>query len=121
MKRQNIKNYEIVAEKSIFLGKKCYIDQLTAITIDENGKTTKIDITDYHIRMKGVPECSILAKCIELEKSAFYIYEKIKSGEEIEFDLCKNANNEHISRFKRNKLFVYGFIEKFTRKIKINK
>ena len=46
--------YDIKANKSIFLGKKCYIDRL--IGKYEEGKKIK----GYHMRMKGVSEAAIL-------------------------------------------------------------
>ena len=59
----NMKNAEgeIYATKSIFLGKKCYIDKLQSI--NKEGKI----INDYHYRMKGVNDQGIVEKPIYQE------------------------------------------------------
>jgi len=73
---------EIVAVKSIFLGKKAYIDKLKGKDKDGN------EIIDYHIRMKGVPENSIRYKADkEYDGDVFKIYEELFAGKEITFDL----------------------------------
>jgi hypothetical protein len=66
------KGAEIKSIKSIFLGKKCYIDKLQSID-----KDNKI-IYDYHIRMKGVSEDCIIYKAEkEYDGDVFRIYEDL--------------------------------------------
>jgi len=73
---------DIVATKSIFLGKKAYIDKLKGK--DKDGNV----IYDYHIRMKGVPENSIRYKAdTEYDGDVFQIYQDLYDGKEITFDL----------------------------------
>lgn len=59
---------EIIAKNSIFLGKKCYIDELESKDKDGN------IINDYHIRMKGIPNDCILHKAKELNITPFDIF-----------------------------------------------
>ena len=76
-------NCELLARRSIFLGKKCYIDELY----------NKYDpsFVDYHIRLKGIPNKSILHYCHKNNITPFELYEKLYVGETIEFDLtCEN-------------------------------
>ena len=58
----------VYAEKSIFLGKKCYIDELYS----EYG-----DKVDYHIRLKGVPSASILDYAYNNNITPYEVYEKL--------------------------------------------
>ena len=73
---------DIVADQSVFLGKKCYIDRITGKDKDGN------DLIDYHIRMKGVN-----SKCIRVKAEQQYngdlikLYEDLYNGKKIEFDL----------------------------------
>lgn len=59
---------EIIAKNSIFLGKKCYIDELESKDKDGN------IITDYHIRMKGIPSECILHKAKQLSITPLDLY-----------------------------------------------
>lgn len=71
----------IISKRGIFLGKKCYIDELT----DETGNI------DYHIRMKGISNDSILYYCKQNEITPFELYEKLFAGEAIQFDLLNGG------------------------------
>jgi hypothetical protein len=72
----------VVAIESIFLGKKCYCDKLRGE--DENGDY----VYGFHIRMKGVPEDSILYKAeMEYGGDVMAIYKDLFDGAELEFDL----------------------------------
>ena len=44
---------EVYAEKSIFLGKKCYMDKLVGTRKDGS------KFTDWHVRMKGITEAGL--------------------------------------------------------------
>ena len=69
---------ELYAVESIFLGKKCYIDKIRG---REEGKY------DYHIRMKGIPNKSILYKAKMEGRTVMDIYESLFGGNPEEFDL----------------------------------
>ena len=73
----------IYAKRSIFLGKKCYIDELT----DEEGK-----LIDYHIRMKGISEDSIKYHAyLDFNNDPYLLFEYLYHGNEYTFDLtCNN-------------------------------
>tara|TARA_R110001632_G_scaffold30883_1_gene80869 strand:+ start:364 stop:3594 length:3231 start_codon:yes stop_codon:yes gene_type:complete len=73
----------IYAKRSIFLGKKCYIDELT----DKKGK-----IIDYHIRMKGISEDSIKYHAyLDFKNDPYLLFEYLYEGNEYTFDLtCNN-------------------------------
>jgi hypothetical protein len=74
---------EILAVKSIFLGKKSYIDRIR----DEIGNEA------YHIRLKG-----ILGKCIQSKADECYsgdpmaMFEDLYYGATVEFDLTSGGN-----------------------------
>lgn len=88
---------DVYATKSIFLGKKCYIDQL--VGTDEKTGEQK---TGFHIRMKGIPNKAIYHTCkIEGYASPYQMYEKLFDGEEITFDLTCN-NTKPVFKFDKN-------------------
>ena len=101
---------DIVAIKSIFLGKKSYIDVL----YDGNSR----GVVDYHIRMKGIPTNSIHAKCKEMGVNPYELYEKMFNGEAIEFNLCADENNNFKTKIKKYTMFGYKNISEFWRKVK---
>lgn len=103
---------KVYATKSIFLGKKSYIDELEGE--DEKGNKVK----GYHIRMKGIPESCIhyTVKQYKLN-NPFELYEKLLDGKEIIFDLTEGDNK---ANFKFNKDGTIITISKglFTRTLK---
>jgi hypothetical protein len=101
----------IVATKSIFLGKKCYIDKLEGT----NSKGEKE--TGFHIRMKGIPE-----KCIHYVvehtpkyKDVMDLYVDLYNGNEVAFDLTNGGSK---ANFKFNKNYTINTLSLFTRSIK---
>lgn len=101
----------IVATKSIFLGKKCYIDKLEGT--NSKGETE----TGFHIRMKGIPE-----KCIHyvVENTPKYkdvmdLYIDLYNGAEVSFDLTNGGSK---ANFKFNKNYTINTLSMFTRSIK---
>jgi len=101
----------IVATKSIFLGKKCYIDKLEGIK--SNGEKE----TGFHIRMKGIPE-----KCIHYVvantpkyKDVMDLYIDLYNGNEVSFDLTNGGSK---ANFKFNKDYTINTLSMFTRSIK---
>jgi len=108
--KEDVSN-DVHANRTIILGKKCYIDRI--IGHDKNNK----ELIQYHCRMKGVPNASIIHYCEENNISLIECYEKLYNGETIEFDLLCNGKKV---KFKQNKNFTICSLEKFTRKIKFN-
>jgi len=101
----------IVATKSIFLGKKCYIDKLEGT--NSNGEKE----TGFHIRMKGIPE-----KCIHYVvdntpkyKDVMDLYIDLYNGNEVAFDLTNGGSK---ANFKFNKDYTINTLSLFTRSIK---
>jgi hypothetical protein len=81
---------EVYAYKSIYLGKKMYLDLLT----DGN-------IKGEHIRLKGIPNKSIKDYCIKNDISVEELYENIYDGDCVEFDVLqgfKIGYNECVTR-----------------------
>lgn len=99
-----INNKETWSKKSIFLGKKCYIDCLTNIDGEEE---------DF-IRMKGVPEKVIRNTAKDMEIQLYDLYNKMYDGEEISFDLL----NSNMPSFEYQKNFGIKLREEFKRILK---
>jgi hypothetical protein len=100
----------ILAKRSIFLGKKSYIDELQGV--DKNGNT----VIDYHIRMKGIPNSVILHTANKLGyNNPFELYEDLYKGKLIEFDLTNDGSK---CNFKMNKDYTVKTLDHFIRKIK---
>lgn len=100
---------DIHATESIFLGKKCYIDKLEGK--DEKGN----DVVDFHIRMKGISNKSILYKSIHEDKSLLEIYKNLLNGNEEKFDLACGGNK---CCFVFNKDYTIKSKYKFLREVK---
>jgi len=83
------------ALKSYYLGKKCYINQVS------DGQ--------LKICLKGVGDSVVMSE----EKTPMKIFEQLASGRPYTFDLAKNRPT-----FKRNNNFSYKTLTKFERKIK---
>ena len=99
---------DVKAIRSIFLGKKCYIDELEGI----NKKTNKIE-KGNHIRMKGIPTNCVILKAKEQEISPFELYKKLYNSETLEFDLTIGKIN-----FKYNNDYTVTTQTNFKRNIK---
>lgn len=100
----------IYANRSIFLGKKCYIDELKGI--NENG----IEKIGYHIRMKGIPSSCIAWTAKHLGyNNVFELYEDLYNGKEIEFDLTQEQSKDN---FKFHSNGSIKTLEEFKRRIK---
>ena len=97
---------EILAKRSIFLGKKCYIDELYG---SESG-----DIVDYHIRLKGIPNASILDYCNNNNITPYEVYEKLYNKEEVIFDLTCGGKKIN---FKFHNNMTISTLDEFNRKI----
>jgi len=100
----------IVCTKSIFLGKKCYIDELQGT--NKNGEKE----TGYHIRMKGIPEKVIDYTYKKLGyKNPFQMYEALYNGKSITFDLTNDGTK---ANFKFNKNYTIHTVLDFKRTIR---
>jgi len=97
---------DLKSVKSIFLGKKCYVDVLEG---DEKG------VYDYHIRLKGVSGDAIKHYAYKNNINVYDVYEKMYNGEEITFDLC--CDGKKISFDFKNNMEI-STINLFERKIK---
>ena len=101
---------DILAKRSIFLGKKSYIDELQGK--DKNGNI----VVDYHIRMKGIPNSVILHTAKKLGyNNPFELYEDLYKGKTIEFDLTNDGTK---CNFKMNKDYSVKTLDHFIRRIK---
>jgi hypothetical protein len=89
---------EIYASKSLFLGKKCYIDIL-------EGKNEKGElIKGNHIRMKGVNFQGLEHRCNETFKGDFLkMYKYLAKGNEVNFILNPEGYKPSFD-FKHNKV-----------------
>lgn len=76
---------EVYSTKSVFLGKKCYMDYLEGF--DKEGKK----INGYHLRMKGITQAG-LEDAKNKYGSFDEVYEKLAKDETIDFWL--NANDK---------------------------
>jgi len=99
----------IIAVRSIFLGKKSYIDELQGTNI--KGEI----VTGYHIRMKGIPNKCLLYSCkINNFKNPFELYEHLYKGNKIQIDL---TNDGEKANFKFNKDYSCETLSIFNRTI----
>ena len=101
----------ITARRSIFLGKKSYIDEL--VGTNDKGE----EVVDYHIRMKGIPNsCLLYASKKYGYANVFDLYEALYNGKSIEVDLTNDGAKanfrynpdyscETLSIFKRTMCF----------------
>ena len=110
-KGDEIKCKNVYSEKFIGLGKKSYIDCL----VGECPITGKI-IRDYHIRMKGIPNGSILYYCKENNISPLELYEKLEQGDDVEFNLLKDLDGDKVV-FEYKKDMTIHTASKFTREV----
>lgn len=102
---------DIFASRSIFLGKKCYIDELKG-TDEKTGKNK----TSFHIRMKGIPNSCIEYTSKKLNYSTpFEMYQDLYNGKEISFDLTQDGSK---ANFKFNKNYSVNTLTSFMRRIK---
>jgi hypothetical protein len=98
----------IIATDSIFLGKKSYIDCLEGYDDNDN------KITGYHIRMKGIPNESIMHYCKNNEITPFELYKKLYDGDVINFDLTCGGSKVN---FKFNKDYTIEDLQSFNRSV----
>lgn len=104
---------EIYAKKSIFLGKKSYMDLLEGK--DKDGKT----INDYHIRLKGITTEGLEHTSKKYTNSYLGLYEDLSNGTEISMILNPydetNNSKKVLFEFKKG---VVSTRKEFIRKVK---
>lgn len=98
---------QIYANRSIFLGKKCYIDELYGT--DEKTGEQKID---YHIRMKGVPNSTIKHTAKNMGLTVYQLYEKLYEGDAIKFDLTEGGAKANFKINKNGSINTLAFFER---------
>ena len=87
--------FEVISEKFIGLGKKCYLDILALKEKPNKVEDCKCkycssdDHIDYHIRFKGAHASNIIEYCKKLNITVEDFYMKLYEGEEVTLDLCK--------------------------------
>ena len=107
------KDYPIYATKSIFLGKKSYLDVLESK--DKDGNT----INGFHIRLKGITEEGLLQVSKKYKDSYLGLYTDLAKG--IEKDIILNPFNEEENKQKVLFEFKDGTVstrKEFIRKVK---
>ena len=98
----------IIAIKSIFLGKKAYVDVLEGE--DKNGDI----VQDYHIRMKGVSDKAIKYYCLINKITPYELYQQLCNGKKIKFDLTCDGN---ACSFEYNKDYTISSNSAFIREV----
>ena len=108
---------EISSKKSIYLGKKCYIDIIEGE--NDNGET----VEGHHIRMKGVPNSTLYYTANKYTKNGddnnklWNMYERLYNGERIGFDLLEGGGRVN---FKFNGDMTIGYMKEFERILSFN-
>jgi hypothetical protein len=122
--KDKIKVNDIYSIENITLGKKSYIDKLIVLckekdeakqTLGENNNYVDKIYYDYHIRLKGIPNNTILYYCNNNNIDPIELYKKLYNGESIEFDLLNNGENV---KFQKSKSYKYSFKTSFQRRVK---
>jgi hypothetical protein len=99
------KNTNPVSIRSIFLGKKSYLDRLQYTHNNKN-------YFGYHIRMKSIPIKSLLQKCCEEKITPYELYLNLHKGVKYEFNLLYKQ-----VRFEQKKNFIYYKRSRFMRTV----
>ena len=102
------KAMDVKATRSLFLGKKCYIDELV-------GNLPSGDrLKEYHIRLKGIPTSSINYTAKKQGIDVFELYEKMYKGDEIDFDLLEGGSRvRFLYHYDGSVTSMDGFFRKF--------
>jgi hypothetical protein len=98
---------EIYATKSIFLGKKSYLDCLESKDKDGN------KITDFHIRLKGITEEGLKYEASKYSNSFEGMYEDLAKGKEL--NILLNPKDKVLFQYKKGFVNTKG---DFYRKVK---
>ena len=100
----------VFAKRSIFLGKKSYIDELEGTNDDGQ------QVTGFHVRMKGIPEsCLTYTSLKNGYKNLFDMYEALLRGVSIVVDL---TNDGRKANFKMGSDYSVKTLSLFNRTMK---
>jgi hypothetical protein len=98
---------DVIAVRSIFLGKKSYVDELEGI----NDKGEKL--IGYHVRMKSIPSKTLEFTCKDLKyKNMYDMYLDLYNNVKIECDLTNDGKR---ANFKMNKDYSVNTLSYFIR------
>ena len=98
---------DVIAVRSIFLGKKSYIDELEGV----NDKGEKV--IGYHVRLKGIPSKTLEFTCEDLQyKNMYDMYLDLYNNVKIECDLTNDGKR---ANFKMNKNYSVNTLSIFKR------
>jgi len=98
---------DIYAQRSVFLGKKAYCDELVGTDADGN------EVVGYHARMKGVPDTCLQFTCNQNGyANLFEMYMDLYRGKKIEFDLTEKGDK---ANFKMNDTYGVKTLNEFKR------
>jgi hypothetical protein len=113
LKVDGMKCKNVVSYKSMFLGKKCYLDLLRG-----NHPINNEMVYGFHIRMKGVNEGAVWVYANEndMENDMWKVYKKLWEGNAITFDLIKGG----VINFKYDKSYNIITDPIFTRELKFS-
>jgi hypothetical protein len=100
-------DYEIYATKSIFLGKKSYLDCLESKDVNGN------KITGFHIRLKGITVEGLNNEASKYDNSFTGMYEAFANGEEL--NILLNPKDKVLFEYKKGFVATKG---DFYRKVK---
>lgn len=103
---------EVHATKSIFIGKKCYVDFLEGVDRKADGGPRLIK--GEHIRLKGVPNSSVI-DAANLNGGIEALFMDLYNGDEVTFNLLAGS-----VRFQRNKDYSYTTKNEFNRSVSFN-
>jgi hypothetical protein len=103
--------HEVYSTKSIFLGKKCYMDYVAGV--DKNGKV----LAGYHLRMKGITEAG-LEDAKDEYGSYDAVYERLAKGETINFTLNPESKDKVMFEYTQQGVQTRT---KFVRKVNFKK
>lgn len=92
----------VTGVRSLFIAKKVYIVEL------EGNKKNGDKHKGYYIRMKGIPNSSIMYECKKRGLTPFELYQKLYDGEKIGFDLTENGDK---ANFKYHSDFSVSTIQ----------
>jgi hypothetical protein len=105
-----MKDHEnIKSIRSIFLGKKCYIDVLEGTHIE-----TGLKNIEYHIRLKGVGDKPIIHYSKINNINPYDIFKELFNNKSLTFDLTSSGL---ISKFKQQKNFSIVTLKNFSRTV----
>lgn len=99
------------ATSGVYLGKKCYYEDVWGV--DKKKELHH----DPHVRMKGVPEGSIIWKAKQLGISLYQLYTRLYHNGGEEFDLLVDMDGNEKAKFKFSNDYAISKVEKFKRYI----